>query len=92
MTKYSKDLEHLFSRVYPACANLVPEKTWMNVISQAESVELFPDILQEEAVDLIKRNTRKFARKQLTWFRKGNRYQWFLPDQAEQIAQWVEQQ
>ncbi len=29
-----------------------------------------------EAVDLIKRNTRKFARKQITWFRKENRYHW----------------
>ena len=30
----------------------------------------------EEAIDLIKRNTRKFARKQITWFRKNERYRW----------------
>lgn len=41
----------------------------------------------DEAIDLIKRNTRKYARKQLTWFRKDNLYPWFHPDQpAEMIA------
>jgi len=29
-----------------------------------------------EAVDRIKNNTRKFARKQITWFRKEDRYRW----------------
>lgn len=50
------------------------------------------DISLEEAVDLIKRHTRKFARKQLTWFRKENRYQWFLPHQSEEIISWVAEQ
>lgn len=45
----------------------------------------------EDAVDLIKRHTRKFARKQLTWFRKGNRYQWFSPDQSRDIIRWIEE-
>jgi tRNA dimethylallyltransferase len=43
-----------------------------------------------EGVDLIKRNTRKFARKQLTWFRKEKRYQWFRPDQEREMIDWVE--
>ncbi len=46
----------------------------------------------DEAVDLIKRNTRKFARKQLTWFRKGSKYQWFHPEQVHEITAWIEQQ
>lgn len=50
------------------------------------------EISLEEAVDLIKRNTRKFARKQLTWFRKGQQYTWFHPEQAAEIAKWVEDQ
>ena len=45
----------------------------------------------DEAVDLIKRNTRKFARKQLTWFRKGNLYKWFRPEQHDEIIHWVEE-
>ena len=43
-----------------------------------------------EGVDLIKRNTRKFARKQLTWFRKEKRYQWFRPEQKREMIDWVE--
>lgn len=37
-------------------------------------------ISMDEAIDLIKRNTRKYARKQLTWFRKDNMYPWFHPE------------
>ena len=44
----------------------------------------------DEAVDLIQRNTRKFARKQLTWFRKENRYQWFSPDEGHEMLPWIE--
>jgi tRNA dimethylallyltransferase len=43
----------------------------------------------EAAVDLVKRNTRKFARKQLTWFRKEDRYTWFNPEQTDQIDEWM---
>lgn len=33
----------------------------------------------EEGIDLIKRNSRKYARKQITWFRKDGLYPWFHP-------------
>ncbi len=45
----------------------------------------------EEAVDLIKRNTRKYARKQLTWFRKKNLYLWLSPENTKQIIQRIEE-
>jgi len=31
---------------------------------------------KEEAVELIKRNTRRFAKRQMTWFRRDSRIQW----------------
>ena len=46
----------------------------------------------EEGVDLIKRNTRKFARKQLTWFRKEQGYQWFSPDRCGEIIAYIEKE
>lgn len=46
----------------------------------------------DEAVDLIKRHTRKFARKQLTWFRKENQYRWFPPSDIKEIIVWIEKQ
>jgi tRNA dimethylallyltransferase len=58
--------------------------------------ELFPVLEGElsinEGVDLIKRHTRKFARKQLTWFRKEKRYQWFSPRNCKDVIAWVEKE
>ena len=34
------------------------------------------EISFEEAVDLIKRDTRRFAKRQLTWFRRDKRIHW----------------
>jgi tRNA dimethylallyltransferase len=49
-------------------------------------------ITLDEAVDLIKRHTRKFARKQLTWFRKENQYRWFAPSDPKEIIALIEKQ
>jgi len=45
----------------------------------------------DEAVDLIKRNSRKYARKQLTWFRRDNEITWFEPEQVQEIIAFTEQ-
>ena len=42
-----------------------------------------------EAVEKIKANSRKYARKQLTWFRKDPDIHWFHPDQKEEIFQLI---
>ena len=39
----------------------------------------------EEAVDLIKRNTRRYAKRQLTWFRKDKEIVWFSPENKSEI-------
>jgi tRNA dimethylallyltransferase len=45
----------------------------------------------EEAVDLIQRNSRKYARKQLTWFRRDHQIEWFEPEQIQEIIEYVDQ-
>lgn len=45
----------------------------------------------EEAVDLIQRNTRKYARKQLTWFRRDPEIKWFEPEQIQEIIKYADQ-
>lgn len=42
-----------------------------------------------EAIDLIQRNTRKYARKQLTWFRRDQEIKWFEPQQLSEIVEYV---
>jgi len=44
----------------------------------------------DEAIDLIQRNTRKYARKQLTWFRRDEKIKWFEPDQIQEIIEFVD--
>lgn len=38
----------------------------------------------EEAVALLKRNTRRFAKRQLTWFRRDRRISWFYVDKYDE--------
>jgi tRNA dimethylallyltransferase len=40
---------------------------------------------QVEMVRLLKRNSRRYAKRQLTWFTKDKEFQWFHPDQVEDI-------
>jgi tRNA dimethylallyltransferase len=44
----------------------------------------------DEAVDLIKRNTRKYARRQLTWFRRYNDMKWFDPAEISEIKRYID--
>ncbi|MBN2773436.1 MAG: tRNA (adenosine(37)-N6)-dimethylallyltransferase MiaA [Prolixibacteraceae bacterium] len=43
----------------------------------------------EEAIVQIKNNTRKYARKQLTWFRRDKSIKWFEPEQDDQILHFI---
>lgn len=43
----------------------------------------------EEAVERIKGNTRRYARKQLTWYKKDERMKWFHPQETEQIINYI---
>ncbi|MFQ5442427.1 MAG: tRNA (adenosine(37)-N6)-dimethylallyltransferase MiaA [Thermodesulfobacteriota bacterium] len=43
------------------------------------------DISLEEAARLIKRNTRRYAKRQLTWFKKYPEIKWFNPDEKGAI-------
>lgn len=39
----------------------------------------------EEAVEKIKTNTRRYAKRQVTWLKKDESYKWFSPEQKEVI-------
>lgn len=42
-------------------------------------------ITRDEAVELIKRNSRRYAKRQLTWFRRDTEIHWFAPEDLEGI-------
>ena len=67
----------------------------MNALNTVGYKELF-DYLDgrwslEEAVERIKGNTRRYARKQLTWYKKDESIRWFHPDQEKEIIDLISQ-
>ena len=75
--------------------SLYPHKH-LNALKTVGYRELFRHLDGElsltEAIDLIKRNTRHYARRQLTWFRRYKDMTWFHPGQAEEIKTFITDQ
>lgn len=44
----------------------------------------------EEAVRLVKRNSRRYAKRQMTWFKRSADIQWFGPGQANAVVDWLD--
>jgi tRNA dimethylallyltransferase len=42
------------------------------------------------AVEKIKRDTRIYAKKQMTWFKKNENIKWFNPDDSEAIIEYID--
>lgn len=53
----------------------------LQTVGYREFFEYFDGrIRYDEAVELIKRNSRRYAKRQLTWFRRDSEIRWFAPD------------
>ncbi|WP_207434469.1 tRNA (adenosine(37)-N6)-dimethylallyltransferase MiaA [Sabulibacter ruber] len=46
----------------------------------------------EEAVRLLKRNSRRYAKRQLTWFNRDPEVQWFHPGQFSEVLDYIKAQ
>ena len=47
---------------------------------------------EKEMIRLLKRNSRRYAKRQLTWFRKDPLIRWFHPDQEQEILGYLNDQ
>ena len=45
---------------------------------------------RDEAIRLIKRNTRRYAKRQLTWFKKDEEVRWFKPMEIDEIVAYID--
>ena len=74
--------------------NLYPMRH-MNALNTVGYKEMFAYLdgtwTLEEAVERIKGNTRRYARKQLTWYKKDEQIRWFHPDEKENILSYISQ-
>lgn len=62
-------------------AGVKPTNTSMQAIGYKQVIEyLSKKRSLEETIAIIKRDTRRFAKRQLTWFKRDNRIKWFEVD------------
>ena len=73
-------------RVYPQ-----RELNALNTVGYKELFECFDGKCnEEEAIFRIQCDSRKYCRKQLTWFRRDPLIRWFHPDNIEEIIKYIE--
>lgn len=73
--------------------NLYPLREYnaLNTVGYKEFFDFFDNKhSREKAIELIKRNTRRYARRQLTWFRRDNEIKWFEPNESEAVINEIE--
>ncbi|WP_420387504.1 tRNA (adenosine(37)-N6)-dimethylallyltransferase MiaA [Roseivirga sp.] len=101
------DREELYSRIdhrmdlmineglFEEAKNFLPFQS-LNALQTVGYQEIFPyhegQYDYEEAVRLLKRNSRRYAKRQLTWFKRDPNVQWFEPSQTTEIVKWIEEQ
>lgn len=67
-----EEVKHILQQGIP------PTATSLQAIGYKEIVQYIQgELSKEEAIQLLKRNTRRFAKRQLTWFRRMEEIHWF---------------
>lgn len=79
-------LEAEARRVYP-----FRQLNALQTVGYREFFEFFDgSITRDQAVELIKRNSRRYAKRQLTWFRRDPQIRWFAPDDTQAIIDYID--
>jgi len=102
----NREREELYQRINSRVDNMMEQgllkeaerfynKRMTNALNTVGYKELF-DYMDgrwslEEAVERIKGNTRRYARKQLTWFKRDKDMRWFHPDEKQEILNYITQ-
>jgi tRNA dimethylallyltransferase len=64
----------------------------LNSVGYREFFDYFDgSISYDEAVRLIKRNSRRYAKRQITWWSKDKDITWFHPNQVQEIISFIEE-
>ncbi len=73
--------------------NLLPFKK-LNALQTVGYTELFYYLDSKfslaDAIELIKQNTRQYAKRQMTWFKKDKEIVWFNPLQINSMISFIE--
>lgn len=102
-----RDREELYNRIdlrmdqmvteglFEEAAQLFPNRH-LNALQTVGYKEIFDYLTgnydREEALRLLKRNSRRYAKRQLTWLKKDKEYVWFHPSELDVITQFISDQ
>ena len=100
----NRDRDELYNRINQRVLDMIEEgmieealqvypKRTLNSLNTVGYKEIFEYLdgltTLDEAIFKIQSNTRRYARKQLTWYKKDTAFQWFNPDNIEEILNYV---
>lgn len=100
----NRDRDELYNRINQRVLDMIEEgmieealqvypKRTLNSLNTVGYKELFEYLdgltTLGEAIFKIQSNTRRYARKQLTWYKKDTAFQWFNPDNIEEILNYI---
>lgn len=64
----------------------------MNSVGYREFFDFFDgNITRGKAIELIKRNSRRYAKRQMTWWGKNEEIKWFSPEKVDEIVEFIEE-
>jgi tRNA dimethylallyltransferase len=64
----------------------------LNTVGYREMFAFFDGLVSlEQAVGLIKRNTRRYAAKQIKWWSKDAEIKWFDAGQPDRLGRWLDE-
>ena len=99
-----RDREELYSRIDLRMDQMITaglfqeadalfEKRHLNALQTVGYSEIFGFLEgrydKEEAIRVLKRNSRRYAKRQLTWFKKDESIKWFSPENKESILEFL---
>jgi len=65
----------------------------LKTVGYSEIFDYLDDLTSlEEAISAIKQNTRRFAKRQLTWFRRDEEITWFEPNDDKSVINFIQHQ
>ena len=100
----NRDRNELYARINQRVLDMIDEgmieealrvypKRTLNSLNTVGYKELFEYLdgltTLDETIFKIQSNTRRYARKQLTWYKKDVAFQWFHPDNIEEILNYI---
>jgi tRNA dimethylallyltransferase len=103
----NRDREELYSRIDDRMTQMISEGLFdeakkfyplrsLNALQTVGYSEIFGYLDGEydkvEAIRLLARNSRRYAKRQITWFNKDETFQWFHPNSEHGIQEYIEQQ